>query len=394
MQQANEVLESKVKERTHELEQAKAQAIAANKSKTRFLAATSHDLMQPFNALSLFTDMLKQQVQGSESEALAGQIQKSLTSVESLLSDLVEISKLDTNAQKVELETFALDDVLQPLSDEITALATKDNIAFNYVKTKAWVHTDKRLLRRVIQNFVSNAIYYSPLTRSNQARVTLGVRRVSGQLQIQVWDNGSGIPKDKQALIFNEFERLESNRDKPGLGLGLTISDRIAKLLNCQIIMRSEPSKGSMFAFNITPAKAVANVVSSEQTSIKNSKDLSGLSVLLIDNDNLLLTALTRQLESWQCQVTALSGTKDWLKISKLTNHYDFVIADYYLDNDDNGVDLVKSIQAELNQTMPCIICSADPSESLRQHCSSANFSFIKKPVKALALKRLIKQLL
>lgn len=393
LQQANEVLESKVKERTQELEQAKAEAIAANKSKTRFLAATSHDLMQPFNALSLFTDMLQQQVQGSGSEALAGQIQKSLSSVEVLLSDLVEISKLDTNSQKVELETFALDEVLQPLSDEIAALAKQDNIVFNYVKTKTWVNTDKRLLRRVIQNFVSNAIYYSPLTRSTQARITLGVRRVSGELQIQVWDNGPGIPKDKQALIFNEFERLESNRDKPGLGLGLTISDRIAKLLSCAILIHSEPDNGSMFALKIAKAQPNQSIAPLDKSSVKNNKDLSGLSVLLIDNDPLLLQALTKQLESWQCQVTPLSGRTGWLTVSQQNTHYDFVIADYYLDDGDNGVDLVNDVFQHIGNTLPCIICSADPSERLRQHCSSAHFSFLKKPVKALALKRLIKQL-
>lgn len=394
LQQANEVLESKVQERTQELELAKAEAIAANKSKTRFLAAASHDLMQPFNALSLFTDMLKQQVTNTDSEELAGQIQKSLTSVEALLSDLVEISKLDTNAQKIELEAFALDEVLQPLSVEIKALAQQANIEFNYVPTSAWVYSDKRLLRRVIQNFLSNAIYYSPLTSSNRARVSLGVRRIEDQLQIQVWDNGTGIPKDKQQLIFNEFERLESNRDKPGLGLGLTISDRIAKLLNCAILMKSELGCGSMFALKIAKTNASEKSTPTDKTTVKSGKELSGLSVLLIDNDELLLTALTKQLESWECIVKAISGRDEWQTLTKAELNFDFVIADYHLDDGDNGVDLVNTIYSELNISLPCVICSADPSEPLRQHCSEAQFNFIKKPVKALALKRLIKQLM
>ena len=394
LQQANEVLESKVQERTKELEQAKAEAIEANKSKTRFLAAASHDLMQPFNALSLFTDMLKQQTVNTESEELAGQIQKSLTSVEALLSDLVEISKLDTKAQKIEKESFALDEVLQPLSEEIKALAKQAKIEFHYVKTSAWVNTDKRLLRRVIQNFLSNAIYYSPLTSSAKARVTLGVRRKAGQLQIQVWDNGTGIPKDKQELIFDEFERLESNRDKPGLGLGLTISDRIAKLLNCLILIKSEPNLGSMFALNISQQTPVITQTQNNSTAAKANRELLGLTVLLIDNDELLLTALTKQLESWGCIVTALSGRNDWQAITSIKPKFDFVIADYHLDDGDNGVELVKSIFDELSINLPCIVCSADPSEPLRQHCSDAEFSFIKKPVKALALKKLIKHLM
>ncbi len=392
LQQANEVLELKVQERTQALEDAKAEAVAANASKTRFLAAASHDLMQPFNALSLFTDMLKQQVSGSESEELADHIQKSLTSVEALLSDLVEISKLDSNAQKVEVESFALDEVLQPLSEEIKALALQSSIEFNYIKSSVWVKTDKRLLRRIIQNFLSNAIYYSPLTKSVKAKVTLGVRLKHEQVQIQVWDNGSGIPKNKQQLIFNEFERLESNRDKPGLGLGLTISERIARLLDCKIAMHSTIDKGSMFGLYIDKTTRQQPTVVNEEIN-KSSNDLSHLNFILIDNDDLLLAALRKQLESWGCQVNAITGRSQIQTLSTEQTRYDFVIADYHLDDDDNGVSLVETIFSDIGYSLPCIICSADPSEALREHCSHAGFSFMKKPVKALALKRLVRQL-
>jgi len=253
-------------------------------------------------------------------------------------------------------------------------------------------------LRRIIQNFLSNAIYYGPTTQSEQARVTLGVKHQNGALQIQVWDNGSGIPEDKQQLIFNEFERLESGRDKPGLGLGLTISDRIAKLLDCTIAMKSKVNLGSMFALNIEKSTKRKVSSSTEEQNTKTNKDLNGLSFILIDNDELLLTALTKQLESWGCKVTAISGRPQWQQFERelqlKQETFDFIIADYHLDDGDNGVDLVNAIFAESNTLTPCIICSADPSEPLRQHCSDAGFSFMKKPVKGLALKRLIKQLL
>lgn len=391
LQKANENLEQKVQQRTVALSNAKAEAEEANRSKSRFLAAASHDLMQPFNALSLFTDMLKQQVTGSNAEELATQIQHSLSSVEDLLGDLVEISKLDSKGQQIEPEAFPLNQLLQPLAEEIKALADKSGIEFNYITTSVWVYTDKRLLRRIIQNFLSNAIYYSPMTHSNKARVILGVKHQQGKIKIEVWDNGPGIPEDKQKLIFKEFERLENNRDKPGLGLGLAISERIARLLNLPINMNSTINKGSMFSLTMPTIDAQRYTQTKEDEQSKVVQPLENMNILVIDNDALMLSALTRQVEAWGCNVTAVSGRQDWQ--SNQQQHIDFVIADYHLDDDDNGVDLVKDISSQLNKQLPCIVCSANPSEQLRQHCSDAGFSFMKKPVKGLALKRLIKQL-
>ena len=263
LQLANETLEKRVESRTKELEKAKAEAEAANSSKTRFLAAASHDLMQPFNALTLFTEMLKQRVKSTELHDLATNIEDSLNVVESLLSDLVEISRLDSNSLKTEKSQFAIDDLLSTLVNEFKALSVQQGIDFNYQVSSCFVHSDQRLLRRIIQNFLSNAFHYSPSGKthhqviSNDAKphhktknthkhsefvpkVLLGVRRTENALLIQVWDNGPGIPVDKRQAIFCEFERLELTREIPGLGLGLAICDRIAKLLNVKISLHSE----------------------------------------------------------------------------------------------------------------------------------------------------------
>lgn len=409
LQQANETLEMRVIERTKELDHAMAEAEAANKSKTRFLAAASHDLMQPFNALALFTDMLKQQVKDTPSEQLADHIQNSLNVVEVLLSDLVEISKLDSSGQQPELSPFNINDVLEPLSHEITILAHQQQITFSYVHSSCWVNTDKRLIRRVIQNLLANAIHYSPLgneqtgstSDETKAKVLLGVRHHNNAIRIEVWDNGPGIPLEKQTLIFQEFERLESNRDKPGLGLGLAISDRIVKLLNLSMGIKSTLNKGSVFYVDIPRVVKKQNHEHDLKLAAQNNQnsDLSGLSVLLIDNDELMLTALTKQLQGWGCEVTAVSGLQGWQQHQVAHNNTapftpQLVIADYHLDNGDNGVDLVLELFKDNLWSAPCIVCSADPSEQLRQHCSDAQFSFIRKPVKALALKHLIKQVL
>lgn len=401
LQLANETLEQNVHERTQELSLAKAEAEAANSSKTRFLAAASHDLMQPFNALSLFTDMLLNQVKGSESEKLAMNIQQSLGVVEGLISDLVEISKLEATKQSVDIREFQLEEVMLPLINEFELVAEKEGIRFNSRVSRAWVKTDKRLIRRILQNFLSNAIHYSPLSHSSDGpRILFGVKRLGDQVQLQVWDNGPGIPEEKQAIIFKEFERLEQNRDMPGLGLGLAISDRIASILGLTLGIKSSETRGTVFYLQI-PVHKISESEQSEQP-IAEPSDVSTngqndpfrqLTILLIDNDELLLSALQQQLAQWSDNVIAVKGRDDWFKVQAESNvQPDVIFADYHLDDGDNGIDLAQEI-LKYGSEVPVIICSADASEWLREAVSEAHFSFIRKPIKALALRKLIKQL-
>ncbi|MCH1929590.1 hybrid sensor histidine kinase/response regulator [Shewanella sp. A25] len=431
LQLANETLEKRVESRTMELAKAKAEAEAANSSKTRFLAAASHDLMQPFNALTLFTEMLKQKVTSTELHDLATHIEESLNVVESLLSDLVEISRLDSNSLKTEQSQFAIDDLLSTLVNEFNALANKQGIDFSYQFSSCFVQSDQRLLRRIIQNFLSNAFHYSPAgamgansTRGKSSlngtnaevsaeadgfiscdfkpKVTLGVRRLGKSLLIQVWDNGPGIPKDKQQAIFGEFERLELTREIPGLGLGLAICDRIAKLLGLKIHLHSEVGKGTCFSIEvprICELKKPSNVVQLHREE-ELAADRFNLKVLVIDNDELMLKAISSLLLGWGCQV--ITARDKVTALQQITEHGrpKLIVADYHLDDDVNGVDLVTELLQQPLMTAPmteskptCVICSADPSESVRQHTSSAEFSFVRKPVKAIALKRIVKQL-
>ena len=245
------------------------------------------------------------------------------------------------------------------------------------------------MLRRIIQNFLANAIRYAP-----KGKVLLGVRFVGDTVRIAVWDNGVGIPQDKQALIFKEFERLSTTKDTPGLGLGLAITDRIAKLLKLPLLVRSVPNQGSMFAVDI-PRITSVTIQHDEIPQVVDSQhqDLLPLNVLLVDNDALLLKALASQLSDWGCNVVAVTGREQLNNaIGKQMPLPQLIIADYHLDDGDNGVDLVQEVVRQHQWQVPCIICSADPSEKIRQHTSDAHFSFMRKPVKSLALKRLIKQ--
>lgn len=401
LQKANESLEKRVTQRTEELQFAKAEAEAANSSKTRFLAAASHDLMQPFNALSLFTSMLKKKVDSDELRDLANHIDDSLNVVEALLSDLVEISRLDNGSQKIESSDFVIDELLTPLKNEFTVLANQDDISFHYQKSFARVRSDKRMLRRIIQNFLSNAVHYCDDKRGDKAelknKILLGIRHCKEHIRIEVWDNGPGIPANKQQQIFQEFERLDQNREVPGLGLGLAISERIAKLLDLKISLRSTEGKGTVFMIDVPRGDVIVTnqPIENDKPSEQSVEHFSKMPVLVIDNDVLMLTAISTQLRDWGFDVYTGRDADSVMDVLKsLSQPPAFVVADYHLDNDNNGVDLVLSLAKKYQWQVPCVICSADPSEQVRQHTSDADFLFLRKPVKALALKRTVRQML
>lgn len=400
LQKANENLEKRVAERTNELLLAKAEAEAANRSKTRFLAAASHDLMQPFNALSLFTSLLKQKARGTELETITNNISDSLIATEALLSDLVEISKLEGGAQTVNESRFMLNDLLAPLAKEFAVIADSRHITFSYQTCFCWIKSDKNLLRRIVQNFLANAFNYC-----RHGRVVLGVRRQKNTVRIEVWDNGPGIPENKQQLIFMEFERLTQNQDQPGLGLGLAICQQISTLISAPITLKSTINKGSCFQVELplVPEQEVTEHKKRqpEELSINqvtpNSTVNDPLTILVIDNDPLVLKAMASLLESWNYCVLCIADQDNYEKLYLSSDQAPIpvlIIADYHLSDNVTGVDLVEKILKEQQWQLPCIINSADPSEPVRQHTSDAEFSFIRKPIKPLALKRLMRQVI
>lgn len=398
LQLANETLERRVLQRTQELQTAKAEAEAANSSKTRFLAAASHDLMQPFNALSLFTSMLKKKVSTNELTTLANHIDDSLNVVEALLSDLVEISRLDGSSEKPEFSEFSIDELLTPLSNEFNVLAKQQNIKLSVIHSNKFVKTSKRHLRRILQNFLSNAVHYCNDEKNkakNTGKIVCGARHIKNAIRIEVWDNGPGIPQDKQHEIFQEFERLEQNREIPGLGLGLAISERIAKLIGLSITLHSTQGKGTCFAIEVPTVDSP--LVQENKDVITEQKAQEGFDILIlvIDNEPLMLTAISSQLSDWGCRVLAVKDAQQMQEsLSLSTEKPSLIVADYHLDDEQNGVDIVQELLKENNWDIPCVICSADPSEQVRQHTSNANFQFLRKPVKSLALKRIIKLVL
>ena len=258
LQRVNELLERRVIERTAELTRlndalatAKAEAEAANLSKTRFIAAASHDILQPLNAARLFTSTLVERMKRSKDSELVRNVDLSLEAVEEILSALLDISRLDAGAMKAEIAPFRIDDILQALALEFGPAARKKGLKFTVVPCGLTLNSDRKLLRRVLQNFVSNAIKYT-----KEGRVLMGGRRHGNLLRIEVHDTGPGIPETKLDIIFQEFQRLQTDGDgTSGLGLGLSIVERMAKVLETPVHVNSTPGRGSVFAVDVPIAR-------------------------------------------------------------------------------------------------------------------------------------------
>ncbi len=378
---SNETLEQRVNERTIDLEVAKREAEHANDAKSRFLAAVGHDLLQPLHAAHLFTDALAQQLLEPGQGASVRQIRGALDSTTDLLTGLLDMSRLEAGGLVPEPRSFPLAEVLEPLASEFHALAAERGLALRYRPTRAWVHTDPQLLRRVLQNFLANAVRYT--TRGG---ILLGVRRNGDQLRIEVHDTGTGIASDQQTLIFEEFRRGDDAAGQ-GLGLGLAIADRIARLLDAALTLHSQPGTGTVFAVQVARAPTP-----SQATGAGRAPALAGLDVLVVDNESLALDALVQVLRGWGCHVTPATNLHT-ARAALDRQPADLWLLDYHLDDGDTGVALHEHLSAT-HGPRPTLVLSADGGESVRRAVHEAGLPLLLKPVKPLALKSVLDRLL
>ncbi|WP_439887984.1 hybrid sensor histidine kinase/response regulator [Pseudomonas sp. MBLB4123] len=392
--EANEGLEQRVAERTRELSQlnqalgeAKAVAEAANQSKTRFLAAVSHDLMQPLNAARLFSAALSHQNEAlpRETRELVRHLDSSLRSAEDLISDLLDISRLENGRISPERNAFVLDSLFDTLGAEFRVLAAEQGIDFRLRGSRLRVDSDCKLLRRVLQNFLTNAFRYA------KGRVLLGVRRRGGQLRLEVWDRGPGIPEDKRKVIFEEFKRLDSHqtRAEKGLGLGLAIADGLCRVLEHRLEVQSWPGKGSVFSVSVPLARS-AEVKPKPTAAELNGQLLTGSQVLCIDNEDSILAGMHSLLSRWGCQVwTARNRLEcEHLLSEDLRPHV--ALVDYHLDEGETGTELMAWLRTRLGEPLPGVVISADGRPELIDAVHAAGLDYLAKPVKPAALRALL----
>ncbi|MGB0733663.1 MAG: NahK/ErcS family hybrid sensor histidine kinase/response regulator, partial [Pontibacterium sp.] len=373
LREAYRTMEQRVIERTSELTELNDQlrdashvAEQANLSKTKFLAAVSHDLLQPLNAARLFTSALSEQVHEPDQHSMVAAVSNSLDDVESLLGTLVDISKLDAGAVSPDVTSFDLESLLNNIANEYQQIAQSENLGFRFVPCSLVVNSDSQLLARILRNFLSNAMRYT-----HDGRILLGCRRKPEGVEIQVWDTGVGIPKALREEIFEEFKRLDpsnKNQDK-GLGLGLAIVDKISRVLGHEIKVTSEQGKGSMFSVTVPLGTVVANESQRHGPYFPESlAQLTGRSIWVIDNEQAICDGMEKLLSNWGCDVvTALSFADLATKVDFKTAEVDLLIADYHLDDGQNGVDAASQVCKALARELPVLMITANYDKDLKQ---------------------------
>ena len=387
LRQINENLEAMVSERTRRLSELNARLEQANEGKTRFLAAAGHDLMQPLNAAQLFASSLSQRLAKRDGafpyeREVLGHIDSSLRAAESIISALLEISRLDTGTMQAHPEPVAVLPLMLQLGQEFDVLARAEGLALRAVYSDALVHTDEVLLRRVLQNLLSNAVRYT-----DQGRILFGCRRREGHLLIEVWDTGPGIPEDQQTRIFHEFMRLpqQGRRQVKGLGLGLAIADRICRLLEHTLTVRSWPGHGTVFAVLVPLAAEQRMPLPAPVSGGQGSRDITGMRVFCVDNDPALLASLEALLRALGCEPVVARSQAEALSRADSGNPPDILLVDYQLDHED-GFQVIEALDSHWEDVVPAVLITADRRVAVRDQARERGVGFLQKPVSEASL--------
>jgi two-component system, sensor histidine kinase len=373
--------------------EAKGEAEEANVSKTKFMTAASHDLLQPLNAARLFATALLDYDLPESVIKLVNSLSYSLSDVESLLGTLVDISKLEAGIVEPILDYFPVNELMRNLANEFQKQAEREGLEFSFVPCNIPVYSDSQLLARILRNFLSNAIRYT-----HSGRILLGCRRRADYLEIQVWDTGVGVPSDQLQEIFLEFKRVNAKkqREDKGLGLGLAIVDKLSTVLNHEIKLQSVLGKGSVFSVCVPYAGEAEYTFIEEETRVESQQDpLSGKRVLVVDNDWSICEGMTHVLANWGCDVVTAQTLEDLRSKPELFNPPpDVLVLDYHLDDDATGLEAEVIVREKLSMSVPTVLITANYSNELRQQVKELGFHLLNKPIKPLKLKSVLVYLL
>jgi len=355
-------------------------AVAA---KSRFLAAASHDLRQPFQAMRLFLGVLMSQVSDPGPQRAGQMLGQALSSGEALLNALLDISTLDAGTVQPKRQVFAIDELCERLVEEMRPQAAEKNLGLRQRLFRAHVGSDPMLVERVLRNLLTNAIRYT-----RHGRVLLAFRRRGTAIELQVWDTGFGIPKEQLDVIFEEFHQLENpERDRTrGLGLGLAIVRRICRLLDLPVQVRSQLGRGSMFSIML-PCAAPAGEAADEQEA--PAVDLAGRRLLVIDDDLLVLESLRATLESWDCDVVA---AEDMAGVVSALDEWEpeIILSDLRLRNNLSGFEVIDRIRAILGRPVPAIVLTGETGESQLNEGRRRGLAYLHKPVRSDQLRHVL----
>ncbi len=395
LERSNATLEKRVRDRTEELTrlnselaQAKIFAEEANISKTRFLAAASHDILQPLNAARLYATSLVERKSGSEDTRLVENIDDSLEAIEEILGALLDISRLDAGAVTPSISSFRIGDLMRSLEIEFTPVAKAKSLDLRFVGSALPIKSDRVMLRRLLQNLISNAIKYTP-----QGRVLIGCRRHGQSLQIYIHDTGVGIPVSKRGEIFKEFHRLDQGaRIARGLGLGLSIVERLARVLDHNIAIGSNRSGGSHFSVTLPIADAITLTSAVTAATPLSQTPMTGTLIVCIENDLAILDGMKTLLGGWDATVIAVTEPAAAIReIEKRGQPVTGLLVDYHLDRG-NGIAAIRDIRRQFGAGIPAILITADRSPQVRDAARADGIVVLNKPVKPSALRALLGQ--
>jgi len=397
------MLEGRVRTRTeeltglmHRLERsnaalavAKEEAETANRSKTRFLAAASHDLLQPVNAARLSISAMADLDVPPEARAIAGQVERGLQTIEDLIKTLLDISKLDAGVVRPQLQPTFLPGLLAELAESFKPFAERKGLRLSVRCPDVTVTTDGVLLQRILQNLVSNAVRY---TRAGG--IILAARRRGGGVRVEVTDTGCGIAAEDRELVFDEFFRgtaLACTGEEPGLGLGLSIVRRMAQALDHPLTLASRPGHGT----RVTLALPVSAIPAAAAPPAPVATRLSGAHVVVVENDASTADALARLLQNWDARVSTfrdLAGVRAAVEAG--LSAPDILVLDYHLDDGACGLDVAAYLRAGRTTPLPAIVTTADHTDDVEERVTAAGAELVRKPIKPAQLRSLLTYLL
>ncbi|MDY0191129.1 MAG: NahK/ErcS family hybrid sensor histidine kinase/response regulator [Desulfuromonas sp.] len=399
LQRLNQELEQRVDKRTSELQlsnqslqeeisrreqievalrEARDAAQEANRSKDKYLAAASHDLLQPLNAARLLMSTLRERELPPTEKHLLERAHMALEGAEDLLADLLDIARLDQAAITPSFAVCRIDELFNSLASEFEPVALDAGLQLKVFSSALCALTDNHLLMRILRNFLSNACRYT-----ESGRILLGVRRRGANLRLEVWDTGMGVAKEQQEKIFLEFNQLSNNHSngRKGVGLGLAIVERIASILDARVELSSQVGRGSCFSIEVPLASAPVERMRTNTPRATLANTLCGQRVLVVDNEPDILHSMDALLTQWECDTVLSSDYNS--SIAALQGHApDLIIVDLHLDNNVTGLQVVEQLRAYFSETLPAVLITADYTDQEQELRKRLGIPMLNKPVR------------
>ena len=364
----------------------------ANRAKSRFIAAASHDLRQPLHALGLFVGRLQGRVKAAERSRIVEQIDASVAAMNELFNDLLDMSKLDSGVLAPNISEFPIAQLLERTESTFSAAARKKGLSLRIVRNSAWVRSDFILLERILMNLVSNAVSYTA-----HGKVVVGCRLRGRHLRIDVFDRGPGIPEDEHISIFREFYQIggPQRERQGGMGLGLAIVDRLCRLLKHEIDLASALGKGSRFSVLVPSVAARAWIVDPKDSVHPTPDSIGGKLVVVIDDDPLVLDSTGGLLRSWGCHVLTVGSARVALAgLAECNQSPDLIISDYQLSDGQTGIEAIEELRKSLNLPIPAFLISGDTAPERMREARTSGYHLLHKPVRPRALRAMLSKFL